>query len=221
MEEKLLENLELEAEEITIRGKELKIFKPKRLEDVFQGDPFFEVEKFPFWFKIWEGSIILADYLATLKPPKKILELGAGLGVPSLVASSFGHEVIASDYELLPLKLIELSAKANTLKVKTMVLDWKQPQLYEKFDLIVGAEVIFKTSLFEPLLELFIKFLNEKGEIILAHSSERKRILIPFLYKAQQFFEVLTSIRKLKTEDEVIEIVLNKLLPKKDLIFKT
>lgn len=215
MSELSLETLELEEEEIVIREKKLKIFKPKRLEDVFQGDPFLEVEKFPFWFKVWEGSLILADYLATVEPPKKILELGAGLGIPSLIASSFGHQVIASDYEMLPLKLIGLSAQINNLKIKTLFLDWKNPQLFEKFDLIVGAEVVFKKSLFEPLLELFKNYLNPNGEVILAHSLERKRILIPFLYKAQTFFEILTSIRKLKTNEEVIEIVLNKLIPKK------
>lgn len=217
MKEIFLENLELETEEITIRGRKIKIFKPKKLEDIFQGDPFLEVEKFPFWFKVWEGSIILADYLATLKPPKKILELGAGLGVPSLVASSFGHEVVASDYEILPLKLIELSAKFNNLNIRTLVLNWKNPQLSEKFDLIIGAEVVFKKSLFNPLLDLFKNFINKEGEVVLAHSSERKRILIPFLYQAQAFFQVLTSVRKLKSQDETIEIVLNKLIPKKEL----
>ncbi len=216
MEESILENLELETEEVYIRGKEIKILKPKKLEDVFQGDPFLEVEKFPFWFKVWEGSIVLADYLATLRSPKKILELGAGLGLPSLVASSFGHEVVASDYEILPLKLVELSAKVNNLTVKTLFLDWKNPQVSEKFDLIVGAEVVFKKSLFDPLLEIFKNFLNEEGEVVLAHSSERKRVLIPFLYKAQAFFQVLTSIRRLKSQEETVEVVLNRLVPKKE-----
>ncbi len=211
-----LEKLTLEKEEINIRGKTFKIFLPAKLEEIFQGDPLLEVEKFPFWAKVWESSLILADYLATIEPPKKILELGAGLGVPSLVSASFGHDVLATDYEELPLKFIELSAKENNLTVRTQLLDWRNPELSEKFDLIVGSEIIFRKSLFEPLIELFKNYLKEEGEVILSHPSERKRVLIPFLYMAQEKFEILTSIRRLKDEEKTIEIILNRLKPKKN-----
>lgn len=211
-----LEKLTLEKEEINIRGKTFKIFLPAKLEEIFQGDPLLEVEKFPFWAKVWESSLILADYLATIEPPKKILELGAGLGVPSLVSASFGHDVLATDYEELPLKFIELSAKENNLTVRTQLLDWRNPELSEKFDLIVGSEIIFRKSLFEPLIELFKNYLKEEGEVILSHPSERKRVLIPFLYMTQEKFEILTSIRRLKDEEKTIEIILNRLKPKKN-----
>ncbi len=207
-----IRNLTLETEEISIRGRTLKIFLPAKLEEIFQGDPFLEVEKFPFWAKIWESSLVLADYVATIEPPKKILELGAGLGVPSLVAASIGHKVLATDYEELPLEFIKLSAKENNLLVETKILDWRNPNLSEKFDLIIGSEVVFRKSLFDPLLEIFKNYLEDEGEVILAHPSERKRVLIPFLYSAQKYFKVLTSIRKFKSKEETAEIILNRLL---------
>ncbi len=206
----------LEKEEITIRGKTFKIVRPAKLEDIFQGDPFLNVESFPFWFKVWEASLVLADYIATIEPSKKILELGAGLGIPSIVAAGFGHEVLATDYEELPIKFIELSAKENNLKLKTEILDWQNPKLSGKYDLIIGAEVVFKKSLFQPLIELFKKHLTDQGEVILSHSSERKRVLVPFLYYAQQEFDVLTSIRKIRSEEGTTEIILNKLIFKKN-----
>jgi predicted nicotinamide N-methyase len=207
-----IKNLTLEIEEISIRGETLKIFLPAKLEEIFQGDPFLEVEKFPFWAKIWEASLVLADYVATLESPKKILELGAGLGVPSLVAAKFGHDVLATDYEELPLEFIKLSAKENNLKVKTKILDWRNPDFSQKFDLIIGSEIVFRKSLFEPLIELFKNYLEDEGEVILSHPSERKRVLIPFLYEAQKYFKVLTSIRRFKSDGETVEIILNKLL---------
>lgn len=209
-----LNSISLEEEKITIRGKTLTIYLPAKLEEVFEGDPFLEVEKFPFWFKIWEASLVLADYLATLSPPKRILELGAGLGVVSLFASLFGHDVLATDNEDLPLQFIEMSALKNNLKLRTKKLDWTNPELSEKFDLIMGSEIIYKRTLFEPLLKLFQSNLNDGGEILLSHSLERKRILVPFLKEAEKFFLIQTSIRRLKSEQEVIEIVLNRLTPK-------
>lgn len=212
----MIEGLTIEREEIVIRGKSFKIVRPAKLEEIFEGDPFLETEKFPLWFKIWEASMVLADYIAGISPSKKILELGAGLGVISIVAAGFGHQVLATDYDELPLKFIELSARENklseNLRIKT--LDWKNPDLNEKFHLIAGSEIIFRKSFYEPLLNLFKTLLEPDGEILLAHSSERKRVLIPFLYKAQHEFEVLTSIRKLKGEDGIQEIILNKLVPK-------
>lgn len=212
----MIEKLTLEKEEIIVRDKSFKIVKPAKLEEIFEGDPFLEVDKFPFWFKIWEASIVLAHYIAGIEPPKKILEIGAGLGVVSIVAAGFGHQVLATDLDELSLKFVELSAIENNLsqRIKICKLDWRNPELSEKFDIIAGSEVISKKSLFDPLLSLFKNFLEEKGEILLAHSAERKRLLIPFLYKAQKDFDVLTSIRKLKSEDDVQEIILNRLIPK-------
>ncbi len=209
---KSIKNLTLETEEISVRGQTLKIFLPAKLEEIFQGDPFLEIEKFPFWARVWEASLVLADYVATIKPPKRILELEAGLGVPSLVAAKIGHKVVATDYEKLPLEFIELSAKENNLSVETRVLDWRNPDLSGKFDLIIGSEVVFRKSLFEPLLEIFKNYLADQGEVIISHPSERKRTLIPFLHLAQKHFKILTSIRKLKDEEKTVEIILNKLL---------
>jgi predicted nicotinamide N-methyase len=168
-------NLTLETEEIIVRGQTLKIFLPAKLEEIFQGDPFLEVEKFPFWARVWESSLVLADYVATIEPPKRILELGAGLGVPSLVAAKLGHKVLATDYEKLPLELIKLSAKENNVSLETKILDWENPDLSEKFDLIIGSEVVFRKSLFQPLIKLFKNYLKDGGEVILSHPSERKK----------------------------------------------
>ncbi|MFN3505103.1 MAG: class I SAM-dependent methyltransferase [Caldimicrobium sp.] len=209
-----LNHLTTEIEEITIRGKTLKIFRPAKLEEIFQGDPFLESEKFPLWFKIWEASIILADYIASLEGSFEIIELGAGLGVPSLVASAFGHKVLATDIDDLPLEFIKKSAQINSLIVETQKLDILQPNLNQKFDLIIGAELVFKKKFFEPLLNFFKTFVKPSGEIVLSHSSERKRSLIPFLYLAENYFEIQTSLRRLRSNDDSVEIILNRLIPK-------
>jgi len=211
-----LNGITLEKEPVTIRDKRIVVVKPAKLEEIFKGDPFLNVESFPFWFKIWEASVVLADYIATVPPKKKILEVGAGLGVPSLVAALQGHEVTATEYDPLPLKFLELSAKENGLSLNTKLLDWRKPELDEKFDIIMGAEVVFKKSLFSPLIELFKNYLKDDGEVLIAHSSDRKRVLVPFLYYAQEHFDVLTSIRKLRSDTETVEVILNKLVFKKN-----
>ncbi len=206
-----LNSLSLDREEVCIKGKRLYVYRPARLEDVFQGDPFLEAHRFPFWVMIWPASLVLAEYLASLPPPLDILEVGAGLGIPSLFASSFGHRVLATDKEELPLKLLKRSAEEQGLELSVQILDWLNPKLEKQFDVIAGAEVVIKSSLFEPLFNLFKSYLKPEGEIILAHESERKRTLVPFLVRAEKHFKVETKLVRLRDEEKVIEIVLNRL----------
>jgi 2-polyprenyl-3-methyl-5-hydroxy-6-metoxy-1,4-benzoquinol methylase len=160
---------------------------------------------------IWPASLALAEYLASLPPPLDILEIGAGLGIPSLFASAFGHRVLATDKEELPLKLLKRSAEEQGLELSVKTLDWINPNLEKKFDVIAGAEVVIKSSLFDPLFNLFKSYLKPEGHIILAHESERKRTLVPFLVKAEEHFKVETKLVRLKDEEKIIEIVLNRL----------
>ncbi len=207
-------SITLSKEEITIQGKSLYFYRPSLLEEIFQGDPFLETEKFPFWAILWPASIILAQYLTKIPPPKRILELGAGLGLPSLFAAAFGHKVLATDKDELPLKLLQKAASEQGITLATQPLDWLNPDLPHSFDLIVGAEIIFKSSLFAPLLNLFQRFLNGNGQILLAHEEERKRTLVPFLVKAEAFFTVETALYRIKDEMEEKVIILNRLTPK-------
>eukprot|EP00929_Paragymnodinium_shiwhaense_P088062 TRINITY_DN48273_c0_g1_i1.p1 TRINITY_DN48273_c0_g1~~TRINITY_DN48273_c0_g1_i1.p1 ORF type:complete len:386 (+),score=94.38 TRINITY_DN48273_c0_g1_i1:206-1363(+) len=57
--------------------------------------------------------------------PLRILEIGCGLGLPSLLALAEGAEVVATDLEKLPLDLLEAAAEAQDLpgKLETFELD--------------------------------------------------------------------------------------------------
>lgn len=54
-----------------------------------------------FWTRIWPASIALSDYLERHKDDlfgKTVLEIGAGIGLPSFVASRFSERVIITDH---------------------------------------------------------------------------------------------------------------------------
>ena len=204
--------MNLTREIVKVRDRELVLYRPQDLDFYLQEGG--SLENFPFWAKVWEASLVLADFVATLKPPRRILEIGAGLGLPGLTAAAFGHEVTLTDYESRPLELIRRSAEANGLAVRVARLDWFEPADLGEFDIILGAEVVYAGRLFEPLLQIFRRYLLPGGEIYLAHSRERARVLVPFLKRAEVEFEVAHSLRRLRSGDEVYEIVLNRLRPK-------
>ncbi len=202
----------LTREVLKIRGRELCVLRPADLDAVLEEGK--GLSGFPFWAKVWESALVLADFVATLKPPKKILEVGAGLGVPGLVAAAFGHEVTLTDYDQTPLLIAQRSAKENGLSLNIVKLDWLNPTDLGEFEVIIGAEVVFAGRLFQPLLDIFRRYLLPGGEVYLAHERDRIRVLAPFLKMAESHYEIATSIRRLKTEDGTVEVILNRLRPK-------
>ncbi|NPB09030.1 MAG: methyltransferase [Thermodesulfobacteria bacterium] len=213
--EKLSKRYNLELEPLNIRGREILILKPANIEELIPEDPFKDLQNFPFWAKIWEASLVLADFIATVKPQGRILELGAGLGVVGLTAAAFGHEVVITDYEEECLDFVRLNAALNQLENVTVArLDWRNPEDLGKFQIIVGAEIVFSGRYFETLLELFKKYLAPGGAVYLAHDKERMRTLAPFLYMAEKEFEEAVSQRKLRAADETYEIVISRLIPR-------
>jgi len=103
-------------EPLRIRDVELNILQLKDLENVLAGkDPFADMANFPFWVKLWEAALLLADMVANMpsQPGQTLLELGAGLGEPGLVAATKGYKVTLSDYEKQILDFQRVSAAAN------------------------------------------------------------------------------------------------------------
>jgi predicted nicotinamide N-methyase len=202
-------------EPLRIRDVELKILQVTDLEHLLAGkDPFADVSNFPFWVKLWEASLLLADTVAGLPAPgpeRTLLELGAGLGAPGLVAAAKGYQVTLSDYEPHILDFQRVSAAANGLTaIDFRMIDWKKPPELPPFDTIIGAEILFRDEFFQPLLALFQKYLAPQGEIYLAHDGRRKS-LPKFLDLAQKEFQVAVSARKMKSPQGELTIIINRL----------
>ncbi|MEJ2033967.1 MAG: methyltransferase, partial [Deltaproteobacteria bacterium] len=132
-------------EPLRVRDKELQLLQVTDLEALLGGkDPFQNVSDFPFWVKLWESSLVLADLIAQLPPApgQSLLELGAGLGAPGLVAAANGYQVTLSDFEPIILDFQRVSAAASGLTgVHFELIDWQKPPDLPRFDLIIGAEI--------------------------------------------------------------------------------
>jgi 2-polyprenyl-3-methyl-5-hydroxy-6-metoxy-1,4-benzoquinol methylase len=100
--------------------------------------------------------------------PGKILEIGCGLGFPSLMLSEQGEDITASDGNPYTLKFLEMNSIQNSLKMpKFLLIDWTRDQTKLKYDLIVGSDIIYERT--HPLeLALFLsETLSLEGQIIL------------------------------------------------------
>ena len=202
---------------LRIRDQQLEILKVTDLEHLLNGkDPFANVQEFPFWIKLWEASMVLADAMAAMPSTtdQRLLELGAGMAAPGLVAAASGYRVTLSDYEPHILDFQRVSAAANKLdNIDFRMIDWLKPPEMAPFDRIIGAEILFRDDFFQPLLNIFTSYLTPQGEIYLAHDIRRQSVP-KFLELAQQHFNIGVIKRTLKGDDGEITILVNRLTRK-------
>lgn len=203
-----------EFADLRIRDYELSILQVSDIEPLLNGkDPFEDVSTFPFWVRLWEAALVLADAMVSMPVPagNRLLELGAGLGAPGLAAAAAGYQVTLSDYEPHILDFQRVSGAANKLtNVEFRIIDWNKPPEMARFDTIIGAEILFREDFAKPLLNLFRTCLAPGGTVYLAHNADR-RSLAPFLEMAAKFFKIGTISRKITSEDKEITVLLNRL----------
>lgn len=209
---KIRRNYTVDFEPLVIRNVNLQLLQVQNLENILQGkDPFANISEFPFWIKLWEAAIILAEVAASLDPATagpRLLELGAGLGAPGLTAAARGFDVTLTDYEQIIMNFQRVSAAASGLKPKFALLDWTKSTKMEPFDTIIGAEILFREDLLDPLLRVFKKLLKPGGKIYLAHDL-RRQTLYKFLEKAKDDYKVMVKKIDLTSDEGKTTVMLN------------
>jgi len=208
------EKYELEVIPIAIRGKRLELYGIGNW-DIFvsnleqKGEEY--IKEFPFWVKIWEASIVLADHLIQigLEKEKEILEIGAGMGITGLFLAAFGHKVTITDYEEDVLELLHMNVKQNRLNnVSVKKLDWNNLDLTGRYDIICGSELIYNETSIEPVINLFRKYLQPEGTVFMAHDS-RRMCMMKFIGMVPGRFEIENIAKTLKGENDLHKVLIH------------
>jgi len=213
--EKIKRQYKVTFEPFSVRDIRLNLLKITDLEQVLDGkDPLQDVSSFPFWIRLWEAAIVLSEFVVgqNFAGGTRVLELGAGLGAPGLTAAACGGAVTLSDYEELILDFERVSAAASGLEgVECLMLDWLNPPPMEQYDVILGAEILFREEFFQPLLKIIGAALKPGGVVYLAHDVRRKS-LQPFLQLAEKEYSIAAQRKTLKSFEENKEVLLTRLL---------
>lgn len=201
-----------------VGDKQLRLLKIADLEEFLDGkDPFANVSEFPFWIRLWDAAMVLAYVLGSQRDTenKHLLELGAGLGAPGLAAAAAGYAVTMSDYEDIIMDFQRVSAAASDLHgIQFVHLDWLHPQSLKPFDVLAGAEILFRDDFFKPLLNIFSTLLKPDGTIFLAHDATRQS-LSKFLKLADKDFDIAIKKQTIRRDGKNKTIIVNRLRHKK------
>uniref|UniRef100_A0A8R1Y8K5 Uncharacterized protein n=1 Tax=Onchocerca volvulus TaxID=6282 RepID=A0A8R1Y8K5_ONCVO len=110
---------------------------------------------------IWDSGIVLARYISEhpeLVANRTVLELGAGLGLPSILSSYQNAKIIHATDRISAISLLEENIRrhANSnCNIEIFAFDWNVDKLPQKYQIILGADLIYGGITFESLIRLF------------------------------------------------------------------
>lgn len=161
------------VEEVAVGGVRLRLGRPADPESLLREEAFADESLLPYWAELWPSGRLLAEWVAKSPsvPGRRVLELGAGLGLPSLVAAARGAEVVANDWSAPAVRCLRANAARNGLALRVLRADWGQPEALlasTPFDLVLAADVLYERRAVRQLLTLVPKLLGNRAELWLA-----------------------------------------------------
>ena len=141
----------------------------------------------PYWAQVWPAAIALCQMIASepvLVKDKAVLELAAGLGLPSLLAAQFAKEVTASDYMPEAVALMKQSAHHNKLtNMQCRVIDWNRLDKKLCPDVLLLSDINYSPASFETLYKAISNFIQQGTTVLL--STPQRLMAKPFMERLQ------------------------------------
>lgn len=114
-----------------------------------------ERDPLPYGVMLWPASIALAHEVharASDFSGKRVLELGAGTGVPGIVAASLGARVLQTDRNEVALHVCAMNVARNEVaSVEQRVAEWQTFASDDTYDFILGSDVLYATDMHDRL----------------------------------------------------------------------
>ena len=165
---------------------------------------------FPFWAKLWPSSIALLDVLKAhphLIQNKHVLEIGAGVGLPSLMMADIAKSIQISDYDKEAVALLKKNIEHLQLQnAEALQLDWKNVPENLNPEVILLSDVNYDPTQFDLLISLIDKFMRQGCTIIL--STPQRIMASPFVQKLEASikaqYEVVVDENEINKEISIL-----------------
>jgi predicted nicotinamide N-methyase len=126
----------------------------------------------PYGLLLWESAVALAHELEQhpeLVAGRRVLELGAGVGLPGLVARRLGARVSQTDKAEEALRVAARNERENgLLGVERFLADWTHWTRADHYDVIIGADILYETEMHNALASIVQRSIAPRGTVLLA-----------------------------------------------------
>lgn len=127
----------------------------------------------PYWAVPWPSGNALARFVAATGVGRgtRVLELGCGLGLPSLAAARAGARVVASDGSADAAIFAAHNLALNEVEGDVLPADWRDAAdelARDPFPLVLAADVLYLRENVESLLRVLPRLIAPDGEAWIA-----------------------------------------------------
>lgn len=126
--------------------------------------------QWPIFGIIWKSSEILAHEMEHYAVEgKRILEVGCGIGLTSLLLNSRHADITATDIHPEAGSFLAENVRLNKgVEIPFLRADWKDTlEGLGKFDIIIGSDILYEREHIDLLSEFVNRHANSKCEVIL------------------------------------------------------
>jgi predicted nicotinamide N-methyase len=130
----------------------------------------------PYWARMWPSGLALADAVAAGPDlsGRRVVELGCGLGVPSIVAARRGAQVLATDGSPDAVVFAAHNLAINDVTGDVALADWRDAEALVEggpWDVVLAADILYLRHNVDPLVRLLPRLLGHGGLVLLADPS--------------------------------------------------
>lgn len=126
--------------------------------------------QWPIFGVLWDAGKVLANLMLTYEiRGKRILELGCGLGLASLVLNKREANITATDYHPEVENFLKYNCSLNSKKlIPYFQASWDATKAtVEKFDLIIGSDVLYERTHVNLLSSFINLYANKNCEVVI------------------------------------------------------
>lgn len=128
----------------------------------------------PYFGVVWPSARGLSEFLLEAGRPalegKRLLEVGCGLALPSLVASRLDASVVATDFHPDIPRFLERNIRLNAVtSIEFVSWDWQRSESpLGVFDWVVGSDILYERQHPGPVARMLARHVAPGGRIVLA-----------------------------------------------------
>lgn len=185
------------VEDAIVAKQVYSILRPANSDDLIREEDFVKDERLPYWADVWPSSIILAGKLLELQGDgRTALELGCGVGLSTLAATTAGFDVLSTDYYEDALDVTRANVFRNLGRTaRTRMVDWRHlPKDLGTFDLVFASDVLYEKEYALLLPIILCRVLGANGRALIADPG---RVAAPMFIEACEAHRL--QIRKKET----------------------
>lgn len=123
----------------------------------------------PLFGVIWPSSLVLANHMLAYDiEGKRILEVGCGMALASLLLNHRQADITATDYHPAVLHFLERNTALNNDKeIAFERLDWAEDKSsLGRFDMIIGSDLLYEDQHIDILAAFIERHANPQCEVI-------------------------------------------------------